>query len=693
MRALKKETSVTNMVAVGTRRRRSVDTGQKVDERLHSCYKAMLRSRKWEPFPLRIDAGNSPLVIVCDIPKADSNRLEMDPQIAAGTLPQHQHRRLIVQSRAKPNPVVPPPCASRALWRRLSSVVFSSHFLHLSQAIYTLHRHAVSEQHYAMPAMEIEMEYDDVAWERSEEIEEAWKKKVKQYDCYYQLANLVARSRGGNPVEVRPPEGGSFNMVILIIFRDGGKAAVRLAIPGSSMFPEEKTLIEVATIRYIQARTTIPVPLILDSGTQEQCPLGLGPFIVMEWAESSTSLCDALRDPTMPVSERPLLDPNIAENKLRTIYSRMAEVLVQLSVPTEERIGALSQVEEDEWVVDKAPLTLDSSTLVQLGTLPRSKTLSGTFDNSASYFEALADIKIQHLIHQRNDAINGSDDCRRKYVARQLFQKLARENKLAWPTTPSSRPKFRLFNDDFRPTNVLAVTGGKRDFVVSGVVDWEWTYFAPPEFTYSPPWWLLIARPDSWPKGLDDWAVKYEQALPTFLDELRKVEDDYIARSRLEEGDRLSDRMRECWDSGDFWVFYAMQRSFSFDYIFWHKICPRFFGFGADEWREGLEMMGAEQLREMDQLVKRKLDEMKTRELAWDYDGPGPEDFAVEEDKKEDDEPAEAEPKLIVTVSRTEFESLKQEHEKLKREHEKLKAWVEEEIGKLGVKNDPESKA
>ncbi|KAK8231387.1 phosphotransferase family protein [Phyllosticta capitalensis] len=537
--------------------------------------------------------------------------------------------------------------------------------------------------------MEIKMEYDDVAWERSEEIEEAWKKKVKQYDSQYQLSKLVAKSRGGTPEEASPPRGGSFNMVIMFIFRDGGKAAVRLAMPATSMFPEEKTLIEVATIRYIQAHTTIPVPLILDSGTQEQCPFGLGPFIVMEWAESDVDFSDALRDPTMPKTERPLLDPNIAENKLRTVYSRMAEVLVQLSAPTEERIGALSQVGEDEWVVDKAPLTFDSSDLVRMGTLPRSKTPSRTFDSSANYFEALADVKIQHLIHQRNDAINCSDDCRRKYVARQLFRKLARENKLAWPITSSSRPKFRLFNDDFRPTNVLAVTGGKRDFVVSGVVDWEWTYFAPPEFTYSPPWWLLIEKLENWPKGLDDWAVRYEQALPTFLDELRKVEDDYMARGRLEESDRLSDRMRKCWDSGDFWVFYAMRKSFAFDYIFWHKICPRFFGFGANDWRQGLELLDDDQSRDMEHLVKRKLEEMKTRELAWDYDGPGPEAFAVEEDEKEDgDEPTAAEPKLTVTVPRTEFEALQQEHEKLKQEHERLKTWVEERMGKLGIKDD-----
>jgi hypothetical protein len=30
---------------------------------------------------------------------------------------------------------------------------------------------------------------------------------------------------------------------------------------------------------------------------------------------------------------------------------------------------------------------------------------------------------------------------------------------------------------------------------LAGVVDWEFTYAAPAEFSYAPPWWLLIEKP------------------------------------------------------------------------------------------------------------------------------------------------------------------------------------------------------
>ncbi|CDM27631.1 unnamed protein product [Penicillium roqueforti FM164] len=45
---------------------------------------------------------------------------------------------------------------------------------------------------------------------------------------------------------------------------------------------------------------------------------------------------------------------------------------------------------------------------------------------------------------------------------------------------------------------------------IAGVVDWEFTYAAPTEFSYAPPWWLLIEKPEDWPKGLDDWTRSFD---------------------------------------------------------------------------------------------------------------------------------------------------------------------------------------
>lgn len=41
---------------------------------------------------------------------------------------------------------------------------------------------------------------------------------------------------------------------------------------------------------------------------------------------------------------------------------------------------------------------------------------------------------------------------------------------------------------------------------------------------------------------------------------------------------RLSDQVQRSWESGDFWVSYALLHSFAFDSIYWQKFDQRFFG-------------------------------------------------------------------------------------------------------------------
>lgn len=74
----------------------------------------------------------------------------------------------------------------------------------------------------------------------------------------------------------------------------------------------------------------------------------------------------------------------------------------------------------------------------------------------------------------------------KKYIARCLFRKIARE------IQTESGP-FHLYCDDLHPSNVLIT---EPDFMISGVIDWEFTYVAPAEFTYAAPWWLLFESPE-----------------------------------------------------------------------------------------------------------------------------------------------------------------------------------------------------
>lgn len=188
-------------------------------------------------------------------------------------------------------------------------------------------------------------------------------------------------------------------------------------------------------MRYISDQTQIPVPFILHSGTREESPLNLSPFIIMSHIEHTTTMYDALNTPGCPNEERGVLDSNINEDQRGMLYTQLARILLQISNPEFPQKGSLSQVDDFSWEVTRRPLSMNMNELARLGTLPRSKLppLDATFKTASSYIETLARLNIQHLLHQRNDAVLSVDDCRRKFVARQLFYKLARSKKLSLP--------------------------------------------------------------------------------------------------------------------------------------------------------------------------------------------------------------------------------------------------------------------
>jgi hypothetical protein len=173
--------------------------------------------------------------------------------------------------------------------------------------------------------------------------------------------------------------------------------------------------------------------------------------------------------------------------------------------------------------------------LVSLKNYPPKKLLKQCYSIATDYFEALVEGHMHHFITQRNDAVEDEADCRKRFVARCLFLKIMRR----FFTTHQDGP-FRVFCDDFRPSNVVV----DPDLNVHGIIDWEFCYAAPAEFTYNPPWWLLLIFPNDWENGLDDFFATYFSWHKVFLDALRECEDETIVKGTLVEAQRLTEHMR-----------------------------------------------------------------------------------------------------------------------------------------------------
>ncbi|KAH8812441.1 C6 transcription factor, partial [Xylogone sp. PMI_703] len=124
---------------------------------------------------------------------------------------------------------------------------------------------------------------------------------------------------------------------------------------------------------------------------------------------------------------------------------------------------------------------------------------------------------------------------------------------------------------------------------------------------------LLLERPEFWQDGLSGWAAAYEPRLQTFLRILEDRGKIGLESGILNPADILSTRMRQSWESGDFWINYALQRSWAFDSIYWKWIDHRFWGEASIDRR--LKLLTAEAREEMNDFVQDKLEKSKTRIL------------------------------------------------------------------------------
>lgn len=479
--------------------------------------------------------------------------------------------------------------------------------------------------------------YDDVAWAISTQIWEDWPELLLTDGDIYNDIGVILREEFNNLewtlfgfLNI-----GGFNTSFMMKFTNNYGAVIRFPLPGAVMFPEEKVRNEVSIMQYVLEKTSnkipIPVPSVVRWVGTKESPSDLGPFIIMDYIHNMGSMGDLLEMPGRQSGQSPVLNPDLPPARLEALYGELSKIILSLSTLSSSRIGSLSKNENSTWQVFHRPLSYSMNEIVQLGTLPRSKLPTTTYEKASLYFETLAELHLLHLRSQRNeaniladvDADVVADDFRRKFVARFLFRKLVRDQEQRKKWIFHDDGPFPVWCDDFRPENVLVDEAEG----VAGVVDWEFTYTAPVEFSHAPPWWLLLKKPEDWPEGLDNWCVEYEKALQTFLVAMRKCEDEAIQKKLLVESQRLSSRMRDSWQSGDFWIMYAARNNFAFDAIYWRKIDQRFFGPTTyeddnicDIWRKRLHLLEPGEKKLMEEYVNLKLKDRNTWRLLWDPD-------------------------------------------------------------------------
>lgn len=311
------------------------------------------------------------------------------------------------------------------------------------------------------------------------------------------VIDFVCQHRpGANPRLGDPHKFGEHNYNIEILF-DDGIALFRFPIPGVVIYADDKINAEVATMRYVAEHTAIPVPHIYHWGTAAENPTRLRvPFIIMDHIPHAATVGEALEDPDFTI-------PSIPDSAKREyLYQKMAEIPLQLYSLTSDRIGSLGILENGGYAINSGPLSHNTAYQAVNCSLPLAvlPPRGRTYSSSKDYFIHSANMEIAALLFMSERYIESDTDCWDMFVARCLVRDLVRRRQNSTQTsggaeeqTDQPRETFRLWGDDLRPKNVLL----DENWAVVGVIDWEYTYFAPETCWVKAPWWLPLWEVDS----------------------------------------------------------------------------------------------------------------------------------------------------------------------------------------------------
>jgi hypothetical protein len=130
------------------------------------------------------------------------------------------------------------------------------------------------------------MDWDERVELRHEKITLEWVGQLRQSRPH--IPAWISTFRDNQPCQILDDHHGSFNWSLSLRFNDGVEWLVRFPVPGRVMQVDEKTAREVEISRFIKRNTIIPIPTIHMWGLSKDNPLGLGPFIIMDFIHGAS---------------------------------------------------------------------------------------------------------------------------------------------------------------------------------------------------------------------------------------------------------------------------------------------------------------------------------------------------------------------------------------------------------------------
>ncbi|KAL4915717.1 hypothetical protein BDW62DRAFT_212561 [Aspergillus aurantiobrunneus] len=335
---------------------------------------------------------------------------------------------------------------------------------------------------------------------------------------------------------------GSYNLCQRLVTSDGTVLLLRLPRISSisSDYADEKVAMEVEALDLIQKKTTIPVPQLHAWALAKDNPLGLGPFMLMEFIDG---VC--LKE--LFLKDARLLKEEIPDSDVKFIYRQMANFMLQLfnninfphtgSLPT-PTTGFSAPVRPLSWKVHD---------ILQSG---------GGFPTAGEYFRYTMWQDEQQLQHQPNSVTveqNGGSRFASLKILQSMMPGMVNEKYDQGP--------FKLICDDLSPANVIVRS--QHDLTIVGVVGLEWVYAGPAQLFASAPWWLLLDRPVN-----EDWdfvageTPEVSSRYFRHLDMFKQILNEEEAKSLEYHEREVSQLVQWYEDSGAIWLHMLVSSGF-----------------------------------------------------------------------------------------------------------------------------------
>ncbi|OHE94203.1 phosphotransferase enzyme family protein [Colletotrichum orchidophilum] len=361
--------------------------------------------------------------------------------------------------------------------------------------------------------------YDGLFYTKGSEEFNDWKMSAINPTVIKELEEFVTEQlKDCGPATYVDRAEGSYNMIFRFRFTTGTNVALCIPKPGHtpSALAAEKIANEVAWMRYLKAKTSLPVP-------------NLGDFYI------------------------------------------------QLNRLPFEKIGSITEDPlSGQWKITQHPLTMDMHQLV-LGVpaYPTEEWPTRPLQRSSDYFDFVVAQQHNQLWKLRNLNADQHDEqdvdleqaakiARLRFKARLGFKQLI---PLFHNQSDDSGP-FLPFNPDLDSRNMVIDPNTNR---ITGIFDLEFSNAMPTQFARDPPLWLHRVLPGQClEKDFFPWFLQsYQPYLDQFLDAMKRVE----ARSQARDGEKpLSTLMLESWTSKRCWLNYAAHHADHSDALYWAEL-------------------------------------------------------------------------------------------------------------------------